>query len=135
MRDFLLGTWIRDNVAYLFCLFLLVFSVYSYLDRNSDLEVVVTGDFSHFGVSEKTPIVIYTSEHCMYCKALKDDFQQLRLEYKNVSLQADPKQFAALKATGLEVVPVVFIADTRIVGYNKQLINHTLTEKGLISAL
>lgn len=135
MRRFLLGVWIRDYAAYLFCVLLLAFSAYSYFNRNQHLELVVTGDFSHFGVSTKTPVVIYTSEHCAYCKALKHDLQQFRLVYKEISLQTNPEQFATLKAAELDVVPVVFIADTRLVGYNQQLLRQILTEKGLISPL
>ena len=135
MRHFLLSVWIRDNGAYLLCVLLLAFSAYSYFSRNQDVELMVTGDFSHFGVSAKTPVVIYTSEHCAYCKALKHDLQQLKLEYKDSSLQTDPEQFAILKAAELEVVPVVFIADTRLVGYNQQLTRQILAEKGLISPL
>ncbi len=135
MSRFLSGAWIRNYAAYLLCVLLLAFSAYSYFSRNQQLELMVTGDFSHFGVSAKTPVVIYTSEHCAYCKALKHDLQQLKLEYKDISLQTDPEQFAILKAAELNVVPVVFIADTRLVGYNQQLLRQILTEKGLISPL
>jgi glutaredoxin len=132
MRRFLFGTWVRDYGAYLLCFLLLAFSAYSYFSRNNNLNIVDKGDFSHFGVSAQAPLVIYTSEHCAYCKALKSDLAQLKVEYKDISQQTDPAQFAVLKASDLAVVPVIFIADTRIVGYNEQLLRQTLMEKGLI---
>jgi glutaredoxin-like protein NrdH len=134
MKQFLYGGWLRDNGAYLLCVLLLAFSAYSYLSRNQHLELMVTGDFSHFGVSENTPLVIYTSEHCSYCKALKHDLQLLHVKYKDIGQQRDPALFMALKTTDLNVVPVIFIGDTRLVGYNPQLLNQILAEKGLLPA-
>ncbi|WP_127026233.1 glutaredoxin family protein [Rheinheimera mangrovi] len=142
MRRFLFGTWVRDYGAYLLCFLLLVFSAYSYFSRNNNfssyfsrnnnLNIVDKGDFSHFGVSAQMPLVIYTSEHCSYCKALKSDLDKLKVKYKDISQQKDSAQFAVLKASDLAVVPVIFIADTRIVGYNEQLLRQTLIEKGFI---
>ena len=98
---------------------------------NQDIEIVATGNYEMYGVTNDTPIVIYTAQWCDACKSLKALLNKLNIDYQNVDLDGSPERHSSLQAVGIKVIPVIFIKDTMIKGFNESLITTTIAEKGL----
>lgn len=63
-------------------------------------------------------IVIYTSNTCTYCELAKEYFEEknIAFEEKNISKPEFRKEILAL---GLRSVPVIFVDDEYMVGFNE----------------
>ena len=80
-----------------------------------------------------TPIVIYGAEWCAFChQAMRYfDDHKVKYTYKNVDLsQEDAK--AAIEKSGQMGIPVIDIAGTIIVGFDRPKIDATLADKKLV---
>lgn len=71
-------------------------------------------------------IKIYSSSTCTNCTAAKEYIKEKGYEYeeKNVSLDADAKK--ELLAMGYMGVPIIFIDDEAIVGFNRSKLDELL---------
>lgn len=103
----------------------------SYLYKNMSTSSVIvqqTGDYSAFGVTEETPIVIYTATWCDACKALKKELSELGVKYTNFDSEIDKNRFSLLQEQNINVIPVIFINNTMVQGFDKGLLNSLLPE-------
>lgn len=73
-------------------------------------------------------IKIYTSNTCGYCHAAMDYFNEKGLEYEehNISIDKDAKK--ELIKMGYMGVPIIFIGDEIIEGFNREKIENALAE-------
>ncbi|MDF2949152.1 MAG: glutaredoxin family protein [Sedimentibacter sp.] len=71
-------------------------------------------------------IKIYSSSTCTNCTAAKEYIKEKGYEYeeKNVSLDAEAKK--ELLAMGYMGVPIIFIDDEAIVGFNRSKLDELL---------
>ncbi len=63
-------------------------------------------------------IVVYTTNHCPYCRSAKTYLTEKGLAFTEVDLSDKPEELKALKdRTGWKTVPQIFIDDKLIGGY------------------
>ena len=72
-------------------------------------------------------VIIYTTPACMYCKAAKEFFKEKGIEYKEFDVATDAeKRQEMIKRSGQMSVPVIFVDDEMIVGFNKEKLSELL---------
>ena len=81
---------------------------------------VSQGDYSSYGVTKESPIVIFSVQWCPACKALKSYLNTENVKYINLDVENNENATILYKKTGKESYPVIIIADTMIVGFNKR---------------
>lgn len=77
-------------------------------------------------------VVIYSADGCRYCKQASDfliKHEVAFIEYNISSSEESFKRFNALKGRG---VPLIFIGENRIQGWNQEALEIALKEAGLI---
>ena len=77
-----------------------------------------------------TRVVIYTTEWCPYCKALRKTLNAYEIPYQDYDTEKSLRGimgFWALRARG---VPVVVIGEEVIYGYDGEKITHALVNAG-----
>ena len=78
-------------------------------------------------------VSIYTTPTCSYCHMAKSYFSQNNIEYKEYDVSKDQdKAHEMVHKTGQMGVPVIVIGNEVIVGFDKQGIEMTLKEQGII---
>lgn len=90
------------------------------------------GDYSEFGVSANSPVKIYITDWCPFCKKTTSLLDKLEINYIQVDIEKDPialKEFEALKGKGL---PVILISDGLIRGFNQAAIEKQLEKTQLL---
>ena len=72
-------------------------------------------------------VTIYTTPMCMYCKAAKEFFKEKGIEYKEFDVATDAKKRQEMiERSGQMSVPVIFVDDEMIVGFNKEKLSELL---------
>lgn len=73
-------------------------------------------------------IEIYSTPTCHFCHMAKDYFKSLNLEFTDHDVQADPSQMEALakRAGPVRGVPVIFIGEEMVLGFDKDKIDQLL---------
>ena len=67
----------------------------------------------------KPKVVIYSTPDCPVCKRAKEYFSQKGIAYEEIDVATDRKAAAEMiKKSGQMGVPVIFVGDTVLVGYN-----------------
>ena len=71
-------------------------------------------------LGKKKSVVIYSTPTCPVCKKAKEYFSQKGIAYEEIDVSTDKKAAADMvKKSGQMGVPVIFIGDTMLVGYNQ----------------
>jgi thioredoxin reductase (NADPH) len=73
-----------------------------------------------------TPIVIYTSTGCGYCKSLKQWLSDRDIAYEERNVTENPAFFDELHALGIFTSPVAMIGDTPVVGFRPNKMSELL---------
>lgn len=77
-------------------------------------------------------ITIYSAPWCAFCHMAKNYLDSLKISYKDIDVDADPKAAQQLVAkTGQAGIPVIEIGDKTIIGFNKPAIDAALEENRL----
>ncbi|MGH9858108.1 MAG: glutaredoxin family protein [Acidobacteriota bacterium] len=78
-------------------------------------------------------VIIYTTTWCGFCKTAKNYMDSLGVKYEEKDVERD--QNAAMEAvekSNQMGVPVIDVNGTIIVGFNKSLLDQTLTHEKLL---
>jgi glutaredoxin 3 len=74
-----------------------------------------------------TPIKIYTTPVCAYCRMAKDYFKSKSLNYEEISLVGNPEaQQLVMSKTGMVAAPIIEINGKFVVGFNREGIDQAL---------
>jgi glutaredoxin-like YruB-family protein len=65
-------------------------------------------------------VVIFTSDTCGYCHMAKDYFNELNVEYTEKNVSKDVSARKELMSKGFMGVPVIYVDDEIIQGFDKQ---------------
>jgi len=65
-------------------------------------------------------VVIFTSDTCGYCNMAKDYFNELNVEYTEKNVSKDVSARKELMSKGFMGVPVIYVDDEIIQGFDKQ---------------
>lgn len=80
-----------------------------------------------------SPVLIYSTPTCPYCKMAKAYFKEHHIEYTDFDASADAVRAEEMqKKSGQLGVPVIDINGTIIVGFDKPKLEAALKEKGLM---
>lgn len=82
----------------------------------------------------KDDIVIYSTHTCGYCHALKAWLDDNKVEYTDKYIDTDAEAQAELMTKlggNIQVVPVSFVKDTMIEGFNRNQFAAVLKENGI----
>ena len=72
-------------------------------------------------------VVIYSTPSCHFCHAAKDFFDANNIKYTDYDVQTDAeKRQEMIERSGQMGVPVIFIGDEMIVGFNEEAIRGML---------
>lgn len=73
--------------------------------------------------------IVYTSTHCQYCKQVKSFLTDKGVEFEERNIDQDERFAEELWNTGMRSVPVTFIGDARILGYNLTQLTRALEDQ------
>ncbi len=73
------------------------------------------------------PVVIYTTPTCHFCQMAKEFFKSNNVEYSENNVAADEaKRAEMIEKSGQMGVPVIFIGDDMVIGFNEGKIKQLL---------
>ena len=73
-------------------------------------------------------IVIYTSNTCGYCHLAKDYLNENNIEFTEKNVSSDPQARKELMSQGFMGVPVIFVDEEVIQGFDKDKLEALLQE-------
>ena len=78
--------------------------------------------------SKKHPVVkVFSTQTCPWCYRAKEYFKSIKVEYKDYDVGVDEKaRNEMIEKSGQMGVPVIFIGDKVIVGFDKDAIDEAL---------
>ena len=72
-------------------------------------------------------VVVYTSPTCTYCYVVKIFLKKNNIKFEEIDISEDVKSGKRLEEkTGVETVPVVFVGEKFVVGYDKKKLKELL---------
>jgi len=75
-------------------------------------------------------VTIYSTPSCMYCNMAKTYFNENKVEYTEYDVSTDTeKRQEMIERSGQMGVPVIFIGEDMIVGFNKEKVEELLKEE------
>lgn len=79
----------------------------------------------------KDQVIVYTTNSCPYCVALKNFFQENNVDFKEVDITQDEElKKKIVEETGKREVPITKIEGETIIGFDKEKISQLLNIKG-----
>lgn len=75
-------------------------------------------------------VTIFTTTHCVWCKATKEFFKENNVKYKEINVEEDEKAaHEMVKKSGQLGVPVIDIDGQIIIGFDKPALKKILDIK------
>ncbi len=75
-------------------------------------------------------VSIYTTPTCMYCKAAKEFFKESDVGYEEYDVASDAeKREEMIKKSGQMSVPVIFVDDEMVIGFDRDKLSELLGVK------
>ncbi|MBI1984497.1 MAG: glutathione S-transferase N-terminal domain-containing protein [Candidatus Wildermuthbacteria bacterium] len=72
-------------------------------------------------------VIIYTTPSCVYCKSAKAFFAENNVAYEEKNVAEDLKaRDEMVKKSGMMAVPVIDVAGTVVIGFDKQKLSELL---------
>ncbi|WP_052262773.1 glutaredoxin family protein [Pseudoalteromonas luteoviolacea] len=93
---------------------------------------VEKGDYASYGVTAQTPIKLYTTQWCPFCKKATQYLSQRSIEFINVDIEQDPEALKEFEALGGEVLPIILVSDGLIRGFNEAALEAQLKSNNLL---
>ncbi len=81
---------------------------------------------------DQKPVSIYTTPTCHFCQMSKELFKANNIQYTEYNVASDQeKRQEMIEKTGQMGVPVIFIGDEMIIGFDKKHIEEALGLGGM----
>ena len=72
-------------------------------------------------------VIIYTTPTCVYCKAAKEFFKEHNVVYEEKDVSKDEQaRETMVKKSGMMAVPVIDIAGTIVIGFDRAKVSQLL---------
>jgi len=82
---------------------------------------------------DKPNVTIYSATWCAFCHAAKNYFDKLNIKYDDKDIESDPKYAQeSVDKSGQRGIPVIDIAGTVIVGFDRPRIDDALKAAKLV---
>ncbi len=79
-------------------------------------------------------VKVYSTPTCPWCAKVKEHLRELGVEYEEIDVSKDrAAAMEMVRQTGQMGVPVTFIGDEFVVGYDPQAIDELLRENDLLA--
>jgi glutaredoxin-like YruB-family protein len=81
---------------------------------------------------EKAMVVVYGTSWCPYCKRAREYLTSKNIEYTDYDIEKSEigaQQYQTLNGRG---VPLIMIGNTKIEGFNPEIVNQALVANGLM---
>jgi glutaredoxin 3 len=76
---------------------------------------------------EQKPVSIYTTSTCHFCQMSKELFKANNIQYTEYNVGTDPqKRQEMIEKSGQMGVPVIFIGDDMVIGFDKKRLDELL---------
>lgn len=89
-----------------------------------------TGDFSSLYKAAGEPVVLFSTSTCPFCKETRALFAEKRVAYADYIVDKSKGAESGFKKLDGSAVPMIFIGNRRIVGFNKPIIESSLAQIG-----
>ncbi|ESP91787.1 MULTISPECIES: glutaredoxin family protein [Pseudoalteromonas] len=90
------------------------------------------GDYSSYGVNSTTPIKLYTTQWCPFCKKTAQYLEQRNIAFVKVDIEQDAEALKEFEALGGEVLPLILVSDGLIRGFNQAALEAQLKSHQLL---
>ncbi|MFH5181349.1 glutaredoxin family protein [Paenibacillus sp. TAB 01] len=77
-------------------------------------------------MSTTTPVIVYSSNTCGYCKQLKKYLSDENIAFEERNVDTNDAYYDELEALGVSSLPVTLIGDAKILGMNTTRIKSAL---------
>ncbi len=75
-------------------------------------------------------VSIYSTPTCMYCRAAKEFFNENNISYEEFDVATDAdKREEMIQKSGQMGVPVIFVDESMVVGFNREKLSELLGVK------
>lgn len=101
-------------------------SVRTVYDQWFPAPTFVTGDYTALFKETNKSVVIFTTSTCRYCKRAREVLEKNNIDYYDFVTDKSADAQKRYQALGESAVPVLFIADRKIVGANQEVIEAAL---------
>lgn len=72
------------------------------------------------GLTNKTPIVMYSTRWCPYCYKAREYFKRHQFSYVEYDIEASAQNLADFRALNGQGVPLILVGNQRMQGFNPQ---------------
>ena len=119
------GGWVKrvSLVLGLTCI-LSIFSVWKYQYKQSDHE--------EGNPYSPTSIIIYTAPRCKYCNLAKSFLRKYHIDYFEYDITSSQEGLRRYRELNGQGVPLIFVGETRMDGYNERALRSALEQEGLL---
>ncbi|MCF6439949.1 hypothetical protein L1077_10945 [Pseudoalteromonas luteoviolacea] len=90
------------------------------------------GDYALYGINEQTPVKLYTTQWCPFCKKATEYLISRKIEFIKVDIEKNPEALKEFEALGGEVLPIILVSDGLIRGFNEAALESQLKSKNLL---
>lgn len=87
-----------------------------------------TGDFTTLYASAGTPVVLFSTSTCPYCKKTREMFSKRGVIYTDYMIDKSRKSESMFKQYNGTAVPLIFIGNRKILGFNEAVIKAAIVE-------
>ncbi len=78
-------------------------------------------------MSSSNKVTIYSTPNCTYCNMAKEFFTANNVSFESIDVAIDPvRRQEMIEKSGQMGVPVIFVDDQMVIGYNKQILANLL---------
>lgn len=119
----------KGSTIYYVIFFIAVLGLNYWYHQSTNVSAPITikeGDYSEFGVEDKTPLVIYTASWCKVCAQLKEELSKRQLNYREYDINADTNSKELLAKHGIRSIPVIFYKNRMTEGFDTEMLDNLL---------
>ncbi|WP_435275568.1 glutaredoxin family protein [Psychrobium sp. nBUS_13] len=97
-----------------------------------DEPMVTIGNYSKFGITSESPVIIFTTDWCPVCQRLKNYFNLKNINYIEYDVEKDIKGLQLFNELKGDSYPLILIDNNLIRGFSQIDVEIKLRELNLI---
>lgn len=84
--------------------------------------VITKGNYQDYIASEATPVTVYGTSWCPYCKEVRTLLKKHNIAFQDLDIEQSEEALNQFSQLGGEGVPVIVFNDSMIQGFHKDLL-------------
>ncbi|AND67840.1 hypothetical protein ATSB10_03860 [Dyella thiooxydans] len=89
----------------------------------------MTGDYGAIYATAGKSVVLYSTSTCPYCKKVRALFAKNHVDYTDYVIDKSRSAIASFKDLKGGPVPMIFIGDRKIIGFNEKVIMESVRKQ------